>query len=78
MRHLTLTGLWSGRPFCGVSRLQAASAGDEFSHPNARLLDQPAYREKICSRCLSLWDNPELSENPEPGLSLVGEAIGHN
>ncbi|SIR00285.1 hypothetical protein SAMN05878282_11292 [Aquipseudomonas alcaligenes] len=78
MKHLALNGLWSGQPFCGVSRLQAASAGDEFAHPNARLLGMPAYREQVCSRCLSLWDNPERSDNPEPGLSLVGEAIGRN
>jgi len=78
MRHLTLTGLWSGRPFCGVSRLQAASAGDEFAHPNVRLLEQPAYRENICSRCLSLWDNPEQSTNPGQGTTLIGVASGHN
>jgi len=76
VKHLTLTGLWAGRPFCGVSRVQAAASGEEFFHPNARLLEQPLYRAKICPACLSLWDNPEQSTQPEPGHSLVGKAFG--
>ncbi len=76
MKHLTLAGLWAGRPFCGVSRIQAAASGDAFMHPNVRLLDQPLFREKICPDCLSLWDNPEQSTQPDPGHSLVGKACG--
>lgn len=78
MKHLTLAGLWAGRPFCGVSRVEAAASGDEFFHPNVRLLEQPLYRENICSKCLSLWDDPEQSNNPGQGSPLVGVASGHN
>lgn len=76
MAHLSIDGLMAGAMFCGTSRNSALGNGEEFFHPNLKLLENRIYRQKICSECLAVWDNPECSTNPMPGLPLHGAAVG--
>lgn len=78
MDHLSIKGLMSGMTFCGLDRSEVLAKGEEVIHPVARLLERHGYREKMCSECLAVWDNPERPTNPVPGLPLHRAAVGNN
>lgn len=77
MAHLSINGFMAGATFCGQSRSQVFDRGEDVIHPNVRLLENRIYREKICSECLAVWDNPERPTNPMPGLALHRAAAGN-
>lgn len=77
MVHLSIISVMDGATFCGLPRNQATRGDDEVYHPDVKLLENRIYRKKICSECLAVWDNPERSTNPMPGLPLHGAAVGN-
>ena len=77
MVHLSITGLMAGATFCGQARSVIFDRGEDLSHPNVKLLENRIYRNKICSECLVVWDNPERPTNPMPGLALHRAAAGN-
>ena len=59
--HLTFTGVYAGRPMCGINKQDAAEKGHRFSHAMyTKNLDNP----DICPACLEFW-NQDLSDLDE-------------
>lgn len=77
MVHLLIDGVMAGVMFCGLPRSTVLGRDEDIFHPNVKLLENRIYREKICSECLAVWDNPERSTNPMPGLPLHRAAVGN-
>lgn len=78
MVHLSITSLMAGNTFCGLGRLIVSGVGEEVVHPNVHLLSSPSYRNKICSECLAVWDNPEIATNPAQSIPLQGVVAADN
>jgi hypothetical protein len=77
MVHLSIRSLLEGNTFCSQTRSEVFRKGEEVFHPNVQLLEKTGYRNKICSECLAIWDNPESPTNPVQGIPLHRAAAGN-
>lgn len=63
VHHLTLTGVYAGRPFCDCDKAARAAAGDTFSHVPYSNRDVFFAHVNLCPDCKAEWD----AAAPEPG-----------
>jgi len=52
--HLTMTGIYAGRPLCGCEKAAAKARGELFVHA---AYSDGVKRADTCVECLQMWDD---------------------
>jgi hypothetical protein len=58
MMHLSETGLYAGRRFCGATN-------GESVHAIYAPFEKPEFRANCCASCMSIWANEAYADDDE-------------